>query len=173
MPMPEPCAALVLYYFSVLNVDTELQAIHWLGVFPLAGFLWSVALVGTARRVLPGALPDWSQVMYRLSLPAVFLALPGPWMAWIAGTRNGEFTWDRMIAVALRRGFVDPWPWLTPMYVGLGLFAFAVQIAIYCRLFRGTARQLWVIYPLAMIVLVLVSSVLAAMAAIPLRWLLE
>ncbi len=173
MPVPETCAALVLYYFSVLNVDTELQAIHWLLVFPLAALLWAVALVGTARRVLPGALPDWTQVMYRLSLSAIPLALPGPWMAWIAGTRNGEFAWERMVAVALRRGFVDPWPWLTPMYVGLGLLALVVQIAIYRRLFRGTARQLWVLYPSAMIVLVLVSSVLAAMAAIPLRWLLE
>lgn len=173
MPMPEPCAALVLYYFSVLNIDTELQAIHWLLVFPLAGFLWSVALTFTARRLLAGTVPEWSLVMNRLSLSAIPLALPGPWMAWIAGVRDGTFTWERMIAVALRRGNIDPWPWLTPMYVALGLLALAIQIAIYRRLFRGTARQLWVLYPTAMIVLVLVSSVLAALAAMPLRWLFE
>lgn len=173
MPMPEPCAALVLYYFSVLNVDTELQAIHWLLVFPLAGYLWSVALIVTARRVLPCKLPDWSLVMRQFSLAAIPLALPGPWMAWIAGVRDEEFTWERMFAVALRRGNVEPWPWLTPTYVALGVVAFAIQIAIYRKLFRGTAGQLWVLYPAAMVVLVLSSSVFAAVAALPLRWLFE
>lgn len=172
LPMPEPCAALVLYYFSVLNVDTEFQAIHWLAVFPLAGMLWSFSLCLTGRRLkLPS--PDWMIVFRDLSFSAIPLALPGPWMAWVAGVRDGEFTWQRMVAVALRRGHVEPWYWLSPMYLVLGLAGLAIQIVMYRRLFAGTSRQHWIHYPVAAIVLIVASSVFAALVAIPLRLWLE
>jgi hypothetical protein len=172
IPMPEPCAALVLYYFSVLNVDTEVQALHWLLVFPIAGLLWALALSVVGRRVI-GNSPNWTVIFRNLSLSAIPLAIPGPWMAWIAGNQDGRFTWLRMTAVALRRGHVDPWLWLSPMFFALGLLGLVIQIAMYRRLFSGSARQRWVHYLSATIVLILVSSVLAALAAIPLRWLFE
>lgn len=37
MPSVETLGVLFLYYFSVLNVATEIQAVHWLLVFPLRG----------------------------------------------------------------------------------------------------------------------------------------
>ena len=172
IPMPEPCAALVLYYFSVLNVDTELQAVHWLLVFPLAGLLWSFSLNEAGRR-LKMTPPDWTVTFRDLSLSAIPLALPGPWMACIAGLRDDQFTWQRMVAVALRRGHVEPWYWLSPLYLALGLAGFAIQIVLYRKLFAGTARQRWIHYPVAAIVLVVMSSVLAALVAIPLRLWLE
>lgn len=172
IPMPEPCAALVLYYFSVLNVDTEIQAVHWLIVFPLAGLLWSLSLGVTARR-LGLKPPDWTITFRNLSLAAIPLALPGPWMAWIAGVRDDQFTWHRMVAVALRRGNVEPWYWLSPMYLALGIAGFAIQIVLYRTLFAGTAQQRWIHYPVAAIVLVVLSSALAALAALPVRLWLE
>lgn len=172
MPLPEPCAALILYYFSVLNVATEIQAFHWMLVFPLAAFLWHAALWWTARWMgLP--TPSWAAVSERISWAAIPLAIPGPAMAYLAGTQNGAFHWERMFAVALRRGNITPGWWLTPLFFGLGLVAFALQIYLYRTLFPAPARQAWKHYPLSIIALTVVCAVGGALAGWPLRLLLE
>lgn len=172
MPVPEVCASLILYYFSVLNVDTEIQAVHWMLVFPAAAGLWVASL-----RVLAGKmgakLPPFAGTYLMFSLAALPMALPGPWTAWIAAATPDGPTWARMMAVALRRGSVSSWQWLSPMYFGLGLASFGLQVLAYRRLFPGRAARPWVHYPLSGILLVLASAVTGAVAALPLRALLE
>jgi hypothetical protein len=141
-------------------------------VFPLAGALWAGLLWRLARigGVEPPAL---HRVAAAFALAAVPLALPAPWMAWVAGQTDAGFAWDRMIAVALRRGIVPPWGWLSPMYLALGLTALALQLAAYRRLFPcrplAAARH----YLAALVVLVVVSAAGAALVAYPLRLWLE
>ena len=172
MPSIEPCAALILYYFSVLNVDTELQAIHWMLVFPAAGALWVAALSWVARR-LGMAPPAFGRTYLRFAWAALPLALPGPIMAYLAGQMDGRFVWQRMINVALRRGNVSPWPWLTPLYVGLGLLALSLSLYVYRVSFRTPAGKAWVHYPVSAILLTLLSCLTGAAIGLPLRLLLE
>ncbi|MCC6694399.1 MAG: hypothetical protein IT365_02105 [Candidatus Hydrogenedentes bacterium] len=168
MPLPETCAALVLYYFSVLNVDTEWQALHWMLVFPAAAALW-VECLRRCARWMGLAQPPFATVFVLFGLAALPLALPGPWMAWIAGLMDGGFHADRMLAVALRRGFVTPWTWLSPMYAGLGTIGLVLHIRVYSRIFRIPRAKAFMHFPVSMIVLVIVAAVLASVAALPLR----
>jgi len=168
MPLPETCAALVLYYFSVLNVDTEWQALHWMLVFPAAAALW-VECLRRCARWMGYAPPPFATAFLLFGLAAMPLVLPGPWMAWIAGVKDGGFHADRMLAVALRRGFVTPWPWLSPMYAGLGTIGLVLHIGVYSRIFRVPRAKAFMHFPVSMIVLVIVAAVLAAVAALPLR----
>ena len=100
MPQPESCAAIVLYYFSVLNVDTEIQAVHWMVVFPLAGLIWSVALTRLAPYFGTQA-PTNARVFAVTAMACIPLVAPGPFLAVLAGWQDDGFTFDRMIAVAL------------------------------------------------------------------------
>jgi hypothetical protein len=172
MPFPEAWASILLYYFSVINADTEIQAVHWMLVFPCAGCLWPLLLRMTARR-LPIPRPDLGGLALAFALAAVPVALPGPFMAVLAGLTTQGFEWERMIAVALRRGFVTPAWWLTPLYFGLGLAAFVLQLRAYRRYFPLATRLAWMHYPASAIALALASGIIAAVAAYPLRALFE
>jgi hypothetical protein len=172
MPMVEPCTALLLYYFSVLNIATEGQAMHWMLVFPAAGFLWCAALHRVAQRAQACRVP-FAALCAVMALGSLPMALPAPWMAWIAAQTADGPTLERMIAVALRRGFVNPWPGLSPSYAGLALAGLAWQLAAYRWLF--TFRGLAALRHLALsaLVCVLAACIIGGTLGWPLRWLLE
>ena len=172
MPMVEPCTALLLYYFSVLNIATEGQAIHWMLVFPAAGFLWCAALHWVANRQ-QACRVSFATLCAVMALGSLPMALPAPWMAWIAAQTADGPTLERMIAVALRRGFVNPWPGLSPSYACLALLGLAWQIAAYRWLF--TYRGLAMLRHLALsaLVCVVAACIIGGTLGWPLRWLLE
>ncbi len=163
----------MLYYFSVLNVDTEVQALHWMIVFPLAGVLWVLALTITDRRVQHGDGPNVARALWMFALCTVPLILPAPYMAYVAGTDRGPWDFHTMMLVALRREFVSPRPWLSPLYLVLALAAIAAHIAVYRRLFSIRGQRAWRHFLFAAIVFVIVCVTLAATAAIPLRFFFE
>lgn len=172
MPMVEPITAILLYYFSVLNVRTEGQAIHWMIVFPASGFLWCACLYAVAQR--HGALRvPFARLCMLYALASVPMVLPAPWMSLVAAQTPDGPTLERMIAVALRRGFVSPWPWLSPGYAALAVAGAVLQLALYPRLFtlRGlaAARHLG----LSALACVVAACVLGAVLGWPLRWLFE
>ncbi len=173
LPVPEACGGLLLYYFSVLNVDTEVQALHWMIVFPLAGVLWVLALTITDRRVQHGDGPNVARALWMFALCTVPLILPAPYMAYVAGTDRGPWDFHTMMLVALRREFVSPRPWLSPLYLVLALAAIAAHIAVYRRLFSIRGQRAWRHFLFAAIVFVIVCVTLAATAAIPLRFFFE
>lgn len=172
MPVPEAIAALLLYYFSVLNISTEGQAIHWLAVFPAAGALWTCALWAMAPRFGLERLAP-SRITRRIALASLPLFLAGPPMALLAGNTDTGFSVERMMDVALRHGFVSPPDWLTPVYFGLGALSLALQLFIYWKLFAP--RPKIAVYHLgaSAILLIVLSCALGSIAAIPLRALLE
>jgi hypothetical protein len=172
MPVPEACASILIYYFSVLNVDTEIQAVHWMVCFPAAGVLWVAAAWYTAGR-FGAERPPFHRVLIVLACASLPLALPAPWMTWTAGQTSEGFVWARMIAVALRRGGVSPWAWLSPMYLGLAFLALGLQVAAYRKLFAMPARKAWASFPASVILLILVVIVAGAAGGIPLRMLFE
>lgn len=172
IPTPEVCASLILYYFSVLNVDTEIQAIHWMIVFPATGALWACLLAWLAPR--SGApRPNVAHLALRLSVASLPLILPGPWMAWIAGTTEAGFDWSRMLEVALRRGWVTPWSGLNTLYVICGLAVLALQVTVYRTVFATKGRLAVLHVTTAGIALILAAAVLGSIIAWPLRWALE
>lgn len=173
MPTIESCAALVLYYFSVLNVRTEIQAVHWMVVFPIAGALWAFALQLIAK-YLRITTPAFTTAFLMLACASIPLALPAPFMTWIAGYESDSgFDLTRMYMVALRRDNQAPWPTLTPMYLGLGFLSLALQFYAYRRLYPIPARQAIVHYLLSAVVLSAAAAVIGATAAIPMRFLME
>lgn len=179
MPMPESCAAIVLYYFSVLNIATEGQAVHWMLAFPAAGSMWALSLhltcgalaqKGWLRRIATSPL---SRTAFRLAVATLPVAVLGPWMAWVAGGTADGFDFGRMLAVALRRGNVSPWSWLTPMYFGLGLFSLALQVRACRASFRLPAGQTALHFLVSMAVLTVMACVAGALLGWPLRVLFE
>lgn len=168
MPSPEPCAAIIVYYFSVLNADTELQALHWMASFPAAALLWLGSLLATAR-FFKEDRPPAGKTFILLACAALPLVLPAPWMAYLAGHTADGFRWARMLAVALRRGGVTPAPWLTPLYFGLGVAALALQLGVYGVLFHKGTRKAWLHFPMSAAVLVVFAAAGGALLALPLR----
>jgi hypothetical protein len=168
MPTPEPCAALILYYFSVLNVSTELQAVHWMLVFPIVGILWALVLRATAR-FFGGIKSSLGESAYRFGLATLPFALPIPWMTYLAGQTEAGFSIHRMLDVALRHGFVSPWPSLNPMYFALGLVSLALEIRAYRACYSPRGARAWKHFLSAAIVLLVGVAVLGAFLAVPLR----
>jgi len=172
MPHPESCAAIVLYYFSVLNVDTEIQAIHWMVVFPITGLVWAIALTRLAPRFGMSTV-SLSYVYFVTAIACIPLAAPGPALAILAGWQDDGFTIDRMINVALRRGNRQPDAWLTPLYLTLGLAALALQWRALRACFGQSIGPAIRHYLVSAIALFLASAILGAALSIPLRLSLE
>lgn len=173
MPTIEPCAALVLYYFSVLNVRTEIQAIHWMLSFPIAGALWPLALQAVAR-YMKIAAPPFYDAYFRLSCAAVPLVLPAPWMTWVAGYKPGAgFAFSRMLLVALRREEQSPWSTLTPLYLAFGFAVLAMQLYTYRRMYPAPLSRALTHYLASAALVSAIAAVAGAAAALPLRLILE
>ncbi len=172
MPSVETVGALLLYYFSVLNVDTEIQALHWLIAFPLAGFIWTAILPRTYRGTA-ATQPSTHRLAMRLALTSLPLSLPMPYMMLVAGQANGGWQFQRMIDVALRRGNVSPWPWLSPMYLVLGLVAFGLHVWVFRHSFPQAALPQLRHFLVSCIAFVFSVAVIGALASYPLRALLE
>ncbi len=168
MPTLESCAALLLYYFSVANVNTEAQAIHWVIVFPVAGVLWPVSLHLTAR-VLKLAPPVLGTFSFALACAAVPMALPGPFMAWAAGYTDAGFDASLMIDVALRRATQPPWAWLSPLYLGLGAMSLALQLRAYRKEYAIPVRRALVHFPASGIVLTVLAVAIGTLISFPIR----
>ncbi|MBI4557783.1 MAG: hypothetical protein HY706_09375 [Candidatus Hydrogenedentes bacterium] len=172
MPTPDTCASLILYYFSVLNVATAGQAVHWLLTFPIAGLLWATSLWVSAAW-FQQRKPEWSVLSFQFALTTVPMSIPGPVMAWIAGRTDVGFVWQHALAVALRHAWIEPAGWLTPLYFGLGLVALALQIFVYIRLFAKPSRSACLHFLVSAILLTLAICCVGALAAVPLRFCLE
>ena len=168
MPTLESCAALLLYYFSVSNVDTEIQAIHWVLVFPIAGVLSPLSLHLTAR-VLKLAPPALDKFSFALACAAIPMALPGPFMAWAAGYTDAGFDASLMIDVALRRATQPPWAWLSPLYLGLGVASLGLQVRVYRAAYAIPLRRALVHFPASGIVLTVLAGVIGTLISFPIR----
>ena len=168
MPMMEPCLALVLYYFSVLNVVTEIQALHWVLVFPLAGVIWVWALWLLAPRF--GARNcSLDKAMLAFALTCLPMVLPLPYMSMVAAQKNGGHDIHHLVLVALRRAWVMPWSWLSPLYFALGLLSMGLQIVTYRKTFSARGKRAWLHYVSAAIAASIVACVIGALVAVPLR----
>lgn len=172
MPLPEACASILLYYFSVLNVDTEWQAVHWMVVFPVAGLLWTWALVFTARYAR-ATTPLFDQTALTLTAGSIPIAIVGPWMAIVAARTDDGLSSQRMIDVALRHGFVTPADWLSPTFFALGAAGLAWQFLACRRLFGLQTGRTILHMLLAAVALVAASCVFGAAAGVPLRLVFE
>jgi len=173
MPLPESCAALVFYYFSVLNVDTAYQAIHWLVAFPLAGVLWVTTLTLTAP-FFGGVRTEYAWTLLRFSKTCLPLIAPAPVLVLYAAHSTAGFSVMNAVSVALRRGGgTMPGAWLTPLYVGLGVACLVWQILLYVKLFDLHGKKAFVHYATGVVLLVIFVSGLATLLSFPLRYWLE
>ncbi|MBI5094961.1 MAG: hypothetical protein HZB26_21315 [Candidatus Hydrogenedentes bacterium] len=168
MPLIEPCLALVMYYFSVLNVATEIQALHWVLVFPIAGVAWAFTLWLLAAH-LGARQYALDKTVLAIALTCLPLIAPLPYMSLVAGQTSAGFDGHRMLSVALRHAWVEPWPWLTPMYFTLGMIAMGLQLAVYRRAFSARGRRAWLHFLASAIAATMVVCVTASLVAIPLR----
>ena len=172
MPSVEGCGGLILYYFSVLNVRTEIQAVHWMLVFPVAGVMWVALLTLTAPAFQARTeLLPWPLLLF--ALPTLPLSLPAPVLVYLAGRTRDGWDWRHMIDVALRRGHVTPDDWLTPLYLGLGLVALAWHIQVYRHVFEITGKAAWKHFSLTAAVYVLVMAGLGGVVSVPLLYWIE
>ncbi len=172
MPLLEVCGALVLYYFSVLNAADWIQAIHWMLVFPLAGWAW----VESLRRCavwLGDTPPPTEKIAWILGLTTLPLIVTAPWLAIVCGQTPSGFQWSHMIAVALRHEWVDPWRSLNPTFLGLGFACLILQVMVYPRLFTFRGLRAVRHVGLSMIAATLANVIIGAGIALPLRWILE
>jgi len=172
MPMVEVCASIILYYFSVLNVDTEIQAIHWMLVFPAAGALWATEVWHLARH-FNRKRPSISQWFLQLSFSAVPIAIAGLAMAVFAGKTDSGFSAQRMMDVALRRGFVDPPDWLSLLYLVLAGLGLAWQVYVYRRNFPGSMFSGLMHTLVAALLTILAACIIGGIISIPMRLILE
>ena len=135
LPSCEAVSGVLLYYFSVINASTEMQAFHWMTVFVAAGYLWIASLWHVANR-----LTETRDRFLTLGLPVavatVPISLPIPFMVWWMGGTSDGFTWSRFLSVCLRHAWVHPPVWLNYVYFGLSTVALITQIAIIRRKWR-------------------------------------
>ena len=171
MPTLESGGGIILYYFSVLNVRTELQALHWMLVFPVCGILWAAFLSLTAPAY--GARNEnFAQSLLSFALTTLPLSLPGIYMAYVAGGARRGWSVGTMVDVALRRANVSSWGWLSYMYFGLACAALAWHVYVYRKTFPMPGRAAWRHFLLTAILYFVFLVGLGTVVSIPLRaWL--
>jgi hypothetical protein len=167
MPVLEGLGGLILYYFSVQNVPTPLQAVHWMIVFPLAGVVWTTLIHLTAPYFHRPRV-DYPRALAYFAMATIPLSLPGPFLAVLAGKVDGGWSAWHMIDVALRRAGVGEPTWLSPVVFALGVATLIAHLAVYTRLFETTLRESWMHYLLTVVLFVLVIAGIGAIAAVPL-----
>ena len=172
LPLPEALAGLTGYYFSQASTHAPLQVLHWLALFPLAGVAW-VYLLGVTAPYFGGRCESFTWALWRVALASLPLSLPGPYLAWAAGARQGDWSFHAMLEVAFRHDGSPVPGWISPLYLILALAALALQVHAHRRLFhlRGTAawHHLWLT---GLIYLFAVAGA-ATFAAYPIRYFLE
>jgi len=171
MPAPEACAGLLLYYFSKLNARPALQIVHWLLAFPIAGVLW-VSILAVSAPFFGGRRAEYGWTVWRFSLTALPLALPGPVLAFLAGRTPGGWSWRQMVSVAQGRGGVTPGAWLTYVFLGLAVACLVWQILRYVPIFDLRGKKAGLHLLVCLILLAVMTCGLATLVAVPLRmWL--
>jgi hypothetical protein len=137
-----------------------------MAVFPIAGILWISTLTVTAP-FFGGRRIEYSWAVLRFSVTSLPLAAPGPLMAYLAGGGlAGGFSLGHMIDVALRRGNIEPWFWLTALYLGLGGAALIWQILLYVKVFDIHGQKAWQHYLVSAILLIMLASGLSTLASL-------
>lgn len=168
MPIPEGCGALLLYYFSVMNASSEVQAAHWLAVFPAAGMLWTTAL-WTLAPAFGGQRPEYARFVAWMSGTCVPLIVPGFLIAFWVGNTDFGWSWEHMTDAAFRRAKLPSWWWLTPIYITLGLVALGGQMATYRRVMSPRGWKGAAHFAASAAVLFAACTVLGAVLGVPLR----
>ncbi|HPO14751.1 MAG TPA: hypothetical protein PLI09_15020 [Candidatus Hydrogenedentes bacterium] len=172
MPSMEGCGGLLFYYFSVINVRVELQAVHWMLAFPLGGILW-VALLSFTAPYFNQRNQNFAWSLVQFGLASLPLSLPGPYMAYLAGKVHGVWNIHTMAAVALRHDGAPPFDWLTPLYLGLGVAAFVCHLYAYRQVFPLRGNDAWKHFLLTASLYICTIVGLANIVAGPLRYFLE
>ena len=137
-----------MYYVAVdEQYSTVVQAWLWMLVFPVAGLLWRLSLVGASKYAARAADLEvrptrrrLGEVSVRLWYTCWPLLLPVPLLLWLVGTPSGRWSWPDFIAVCLRHRNVDSPGWLTPLMMALAVVAFALEVRAVWRVLRGTDR---------------------------------
>ena len=173
IPVPEGIFSIILYYFSVVNTALWLEAVHWMVVFPVAGFVW-VAIITLTAPYCGGTRPPFFQTLFRISCASIPVILPAPFMMYMAGCAGREhFVFERAVDVALRKGNIVPPDWLTPLYLGLGAVSLVIQLWTCRHRFGLVGLPSLRHYLLALAGAICVVCILGAVVSLPLRWCLE
>jgi len=186
LPSCEAVSGALLYYFSVMNTTTETQAVHWVTVFVVAGYLWIASLWVVSNR-LAGTVPARPNHVRRLgrghdrftalglsvAVATIPVSLPIPFMVrWMGGTRDG-FHWSRFIAVCLRHGWVNAPIWLNYVYCALAGTAFIAQIVLLRRRWRINLKRTLITLAVAFGMLLVISIGAGLLLSYPLRAVFE
>jgi len=184
LPLCEAVAGVLLYYFSVVNASTELQAVHWIAVFVAAGYLWIASLCYVSTRLTGTSTladqPDGATAQDRfarlgrsVALSTLPLSLPIPLMVWWMGGTDGGFSWSRFVAVCLRHAWVAPPTWLNYVYCVLATVTLITQIVLIRRQLRTNWKRCCVTVAVAFGMLLVISIGSGMLLAYPLRSLFE
>jgi len=170
MPLPEACGAVILYYFSAFSTGPWIRVIHWLVLFPIAGFLWVTLLTLTAP-FFGGKRTEYTWMLLQFALTSLPLIIPGPILAGMAGRTLLGFNARHIIEVGLLRAqpFYSP-SWLTPLFVGLAVISLVWQVVLYLRMFETKGKKAVVHLLVSAFFLACMTCGLATFAAYPLGW---
>lgn len=168
LPSCEAVSGVLLYYFSVINASTEMQAFHWMAVFVAAGYLWIASLWYASNR-MNGARDRFTTLGLPVALATIPISLPIPFMVWWMGSTNDGFSWSRFIAVCLRHAWVHPPIWLNCVYFGLAAIVLATQIAIIRKKWGGNRKRFFATLALAFGLLLVVAIAAGIVLSSPLR----
>jgi hypothetical protein len=158
----------LLYYFSVINTSTEMQAFHWMAVFVAAGYLWIASLWYVSNR-LTGSHDRFIRLGLPVALATTPVSLPIPFMVWWMGGTSDGFSWSHFVSVCLRRAWVHPPVWLNYIYFGLATAVLITQIAIIRRQWSGSWKRLLAALAVAFGILLVVAIGVGIVLSHPLR----
>lgn len=172
LPSPECLLSITLYYFSVVDTDTDIQSIHWMVTVVVSGLLW-VGVLGITAPYFEGRRAIFSYAALRFSLATLPLSLAAPWLAYFAGSSDSGFSFRQLLDVALRREMIAPPPWLDYLFVGLACVALLIQLAVYRAAFEVPAKKAWMHLLSSALMAALLAVGLGTAVAFPLRAWLE
>lgn len=170
LPSVETFGGRLLYLFSALETRPGIQVMYWMAVFPIAGLIW-VGLLSLTAPYFGGRNASGHGSLVRFALASLPLSLPGPYLAYNAGSARGNWNIHVMLEVALRGGNETPLrAGLSLLYLGLALLAFACHLYVYRQVFGLAGKAAWTHFVLTGLLFIVVAVGLGSLAAFPLGY---
>jgi hypothetical protein len=157
LPSPETAAAYVGYRVSMPQLNSPYDEFWWFILVPCVGWAW-VALQCITSPYFGGLAPGIMLTTRIFALATLPITALGPIVGYSVWTSERKMFWDELYLAMTRQGWVEPNPWLGPMYMGMAVVSLVLQGVVHYKVFGIRGPRALAHFALSLVLLMTVVA---------------